>query len=445
MQKEKKPAEATPSEKRERRFETWLSPSDVKFNSPDAEKAYKARVSRFIAAIKLEEPDRVPLILPAGTAPIYNAGSTLKEAMYDSKKTCQIYKDFLRDFEADTFTSPMMVFPGRSSEIIDSLSMRWPGHGAPDDATMHQFVEGEYMKADEYDLFINDLSDFCFRCYLPRTLGALKPFADFDPLPYMLGMPNKFLMPAIMPHVQAAFQAIIDYGKESAAWSMPLMQFTQEALAAGHPLFQGGFSHAPFDILADTLRGTRGIVMDLYRQPEKVHEAMEKITPMLIESGVKMAEGSGKPLVFMPLHKGDDSFMSEEQYETFYWPSFRKVLLGLIKEGCVPLLFAEGRYSKRLNVIKDLPKTSVVWWFDQTDMTKAKEILGDVACISGNVPTSLLCTGMPHEVKEYCRKLIEVCGKNGGFILTGGAAPDKCDLANLRAMIDAVNEYGVYR
>ncbi len=445
MKTEKRWTELTPDEKQEKRFERWLSPEDVTFDSPEAGKAYKRRVNRFIKAIRLEEPDRIPLILPAGTFPLYYAGITLKEAMYDNKKLCRAYRKFFDDFEADTFSSPMMVPSGRTAEIIDSLISKWPGHGLPDNTSMQQFVEGEYMKEDEYDVFLNDLSDFCLRYYLPRTLGALKPFTKFSPLPHILGMPNRFLMPAVMPEVQAAFQAIVDYGKEMAQWMEPIIAFNREALSAGYPAFHGGQSHAPFDILADTLRGTRGIVTDMYRQPEKLHEAMEKLIPMNIECGVTMANASGRPIVFMALHKGDDTFMSDSQYETFYWPTFKEVILGLIKEGCVPLLFAEGKYNRRLEVIKDLPKGSVLWWFDQTDMIRAKGILGASACIAGNVPTSLLCTGTPQDVKSYCRRLIEDCGKGGGFILTGGASIDKGDPDNMRAMIEAVNEYGVYK
>jgi hypothetical protein len=434
----------TPDEKQEKRFARWLSPKGVTFDSPEARKAYEKRVNRFVKAIRLEEPDRVPFILPAGTFPLYYAGITLKEAMYDNKKLCRAYRKFFDDFEADTFSSPIMVHPGRTAEIIDSQISRWPGHGLPDNTSMQQFVEGEYMKEDEYDILLNDLSDFCLRYYLPRTLGALKPFAKFSPLPHILGMPNRFLMPAVMPDVQAAFQAIVDYGKEMAQWLGPIMAFNREAISAGYPSFHGGQSHAPFDILADTLRGTRGIVTDMYRQPEKLHEAMERLIPMNIECGVTMANASGIPIVFMALHKGDDTFMSDSQYETFYWPTFRKVILGLVKEGCVPLLFAEGKYNRRLGVIKDLPKGSVLWWFDKTDMIRAKEILGHNACIAGNVPTSLLCTGTPQDVKAYCRKLIEVCGKGGGFVLTGGASIDKGNPDNMRAMIEAVKEYGVY-
>jgi hypothetical protein len=436
--------ELTPDEKRAERFKRWLSPPGIKFSSPETEEGYKKRIIRFIKVIKLEEPDRVPVILPAGTFPVYHAGMTLKEVMYDNKKLCQAYRKFFSEFEADTFTSPM-VPPGRASEIIESLTSKWPGHGLPDNASMQQYVEGEYMKADEYDVFLNDVSDFCLRCYLPRTLGALTPFAKFSPLPHILGMPNRFLAPAVMPEVQAAFQAIIDYGKEMAKWQEPIAEFEREALAAGYPSFFGGQSHAPFDILADTLRGTQGIVMDMYRQPDKLLEAMEMLTPINIDCGLRMANISGIPIVFFALHKGDDTFMSDKQYEKFYWPTFRKVITGLIEEGCVPMLFAEGRYNNRLEIVKDLPKGKVMWHFDQTDMARAKKILGDTACIAGNVPSSLLCTGTPKAVKEYCRKLIEVCGKGGGFILTGGASIDKGNPDNLRAMMEAAEEYGVYK
>jgi len=442
---EKKWTELTPDEKREKRFRRWLSPPGVSFSSPEAAKGYQQRVSRFIKVIKLETPDRVPVILPAGTFPLYHAGLTLKEAMYDNEKLCRAYRRFFQEFDGDTYASPGMVPAGKTMEIIGSLSSKWPGHGLPDNARMQQYVEGEYMKADEYDIFLDDLSDFCLRYYLPRTLAALAPFANFSPLPHILGMPNRFLAPAITPEVRAMYRAIIEYGSEMAKWQEPLAAFDREALAAGYPSLYGGQSHAPFDILADTLRGTKGIVMDMYRQPEKVLEAMEKLTPINVDCGLWMANASGRPIVFFALHKGDDTFMSDKQYEKFYWPAFRRVIIGLIEEGCVPLLFAEGRYENRLEIIKDLPKGKVIWHFDQTDMFRAKKILGDSACIAGNVPSSLLRTGTPVAVKEYCRKLIEVCGKGGGFILTGGASIDKGDPDNLRAMTAAAMDYGVYK
>ena len=75
---------------------------------------------------------------------------------------------------------------------------------------------------------------------------------------------------------------------------------------------------------------------------------------------------------------------------------------------------------------------------------RAKEILGDTACLMGNVPTALLCTGIPQDVKEYCRKLIEVVGKGGGYILAGGASLEKGNPDKIHAMTDAALEYGVH-
>ena len=431
-------------QKQQKRFEQWLEAPGVEFRDSEAKKGYRERVSRFINVFRLEKPDRVPLILPAGTFPVYYAGMTLKEAMEDNRKLCDAHRKFLRDFESDTFTGPMMVPSAKAAEIANTLTLKWPGHGLPDHASMLQFVEGEYMKEDDYDLFLEDLTDFCLRRYIPRSIGALAPFEHFPPTPFILGMANKFLIPSVMPQVRAAYKAIIDYGEETAKWMGPLLEFDREAIAAGYPTLFGGQAHAPFDILADTLRGTKGIVRDMYKQPEKLLAAMDRVTQMNIDCGLDGVRMTGRPIVFFALHKGGDTFMSQKQYEKFYWPTFRKVILGLIEEGVVPLLFAEGKYDKRLEIIRDLPPGKVVWHFDQTDMFRAKKILGDNACIAGNVPASLLCTATPKDVKEYYRKLIEVCGEGGGFILTGGASVDKCDPANLHAMTEAVMEYGVY-
>ena len=185
--------------------------------------------------------------------------------------------------------------------------------------------------------------------------------------------------------------------------------------------------------------------MDMHRQPEKLREAMDRLTPLTIKNAVSAVNASGGRSVFMPLHKGDDTHMSTRQFETYYWPSLKKVVLGLIEEGITPLLFAEGSYNNRLEIIKDLPGETVIWQFDRTDMVRAKEVIGGTSCIAGNVPTSLLVTGTATDVKEYCRKLIESCSKGGGFILTGGANLDRGKPENLRALMEAAREYGQYQ
>ena len=78
-------------------------------------------------------------------------------------------------------------------------------------------------------------------------------------------------------------------------------------------------------------------------------------------------------------------------------------------------------------------------------MASAKKALGERCCISGNVPASLIAMGSPKEVKDYCRKLIELCKPGGGFILAAGTnSIEGAKLDNLRAMVEAAAEYGVY-
>ena len=120
-------------------------------------------------------------------------------------------------------------------------------------------------------------------------------------------------------------------------------------------------------------------------------------------------------------------------------------MLSLVMEGAVPMMVIDGSYNDaRLEIIRDLPRSGVVWTMEKTDMFRAKEILGDSACIAGNVTAAQLYTHTPEEIKAYCRRLIEVCGKGGGFILSLGSSVDRCDPANLHAIIEAADEYGWY-
>jgi hypothetical protein len=437
-------AELSPAEKREERFKRWISPPGASFASPRSAQGYKERTTRLARAFQLKEPDRVPVFLPAGFFAASYAGLNLRTVMYDYAELKRAWLKFLNEFEADTFFGPGLVPPGRSLDAVDYKLYRWPGHGLGANIMTYQAVEGEYMKPDEYDALIKDPTDFWLRIFLPRICGA---FDGFRKIPSLMGfqeIATATFVPFGSPDVQASFQALLEAGQESTKWMAAVIEVGNAALAAGYPGMAGGLAKAPFDTLGDTLRGTQGIMMDLFRRPDKVQEAMERITPIVIDSAIAAANFSNTPMIFFPLHKGADGFMSGKQFETFYWPTLKKVLTALVNDGVLPVLFAEGSYNTRLDFIQDLPKGSVAWYFDQTDIFRAKKEIGDKYCIIGNVPTSLLMTGKPPDVKAHCRKLIETCGKGGGYILAGGANIDEGNPDNLRAVMAAAKEYGVY-
>jgi hypothetical protein len=430
-------------QKRDRRLDKWINPTDVKFVSRDAKKGYKARTTRLAKAAKMEIPDRVPGMVPTGNFPAWNAGIPLKQVMHDPALMKKVWLKFVDEFDSDTFDGTLF-FQAPVSEFLESKTMKWPGHGLPDDGHSYQYVEGAYMQADEYDLFMKDPLDFQLRRLLPRTMGVFEPLAAYPSLSTYQGLPELLMMMALDPRFRKLFQAIEGASKHLREWNKVGAETTEAAKARGFPVFRGGLAVAPFDVFADSLRGTKGIVMDMYRQPEKIHEGMEFVLPGLLSGAVAMADAVDCPVIMMPLHKGDDSFMSDKQFETFYWPTFRRLLIGMVEEGLIPMPVAEGGYNRRLDYISDMPKSACIWMFDQTNMANAKKTVGKVACIAGNVPVSIAYTATAKEMKEYCRKLIETCAPGGGYILTGGTTFDMARPENIRAMMEAVKEYGRY-
>jgi uroporphyrinogen-III decarboxylase len=165
----------------------------------------------------------------------------------------------------------------------------------------------------------------------------------------------------------------------------------------------------------------------------------------MINRTIAIAKMSKNPRVFIPLHRGAEGFMSLKQFEKFYWPTLKKLLVALIDAGLNPAPFFEGDYTSRLEYLLELPKGKVLAQLDTTDIFKAKEILGGHMCLRGNMPTSLLQTGSPDDIKAYAKKLIDIVGKDGGFIMSGRGSLDEADPERLKVWMDYTREYGVYR
>jgi len=433
--------------KQEDRFEIWLSAENISFITPEAEARYKERVTFYRDAIQMRKaPERIPVCPAAGSFPIEYSGISWYEAMYDYTKLAWAWQKYHDDFNPDGFLAPRIIPPGKALEILDLKLYRWAGYGLREDQE-YQFVEGEYMSAEEYPDLIDDPTGFFLNTYFPRIFGELGPLKKMPSMPPIHEIPviPSGLIPFGLDDVKNTFAKLSLAGDEVHKWLAEVNRVSGTIMGKGFPAFAAGFTKAPFDVLGDSLRGTRGVLLDMYRHPDELREACERITPFMIKFGVAACQAAGHIMPFIPLHKGADTFMSEAQFNTFYWPTLRKLIIGLVNEGMVPQLFVEGAYNKRLELIDDLPKGKVVWWFDATDMAMAKKTVGRSNCIAGNVPLDILCTGTPDDVTAFCKTLIDTAGKDGGFILTSGAGVQGAKAENVKAMIDFSKSYGVYR
>jgi uroporphyrinogen decarboxylase len=85
--------------------------------------------------------------------------------------------------------------------------------------------------------------------------------------------------------------------------------------------------------------------------------------------------------------------------------------------------------------------------FGDCDLLELKNEIGDRLSIMGNLPTmTLMYRGTYREVVEESRRAIEAAGEGGGFILsTGDQCPRDTPDSNLEAMVDAAKRYGRYQ
>jgi uroporphyrinogen-III decarboxylase len=408
---------------------------------------FAEREKRVTDVIELKKPDRVPITASFSFFPARYCGYTYADMMYNPDKLGDAYLKCICDFQPDQAMNPFgSILKGPLLDILNFKQLQWPG--AQLDANVpFQFVEGEYMKADEYDHFLSDTSDFMMRKYWPRVFGSLKAFEKFSPfknmISYYMGM--NVIAPFGTAEVQEALDSLKKAADEMKRVSVYSKSFGEKLKEEGFPTQAGAGTQAPFDTLGDFLRGTKGLMLDMYRRPEKVLAACEKLLPIMIELAVNGAKASGVPRVGIPLHKGLDGFMSLEQFRKFYWPTLRELMLALIKEGLNPTPFWEGNCTSRLEYIKDLPAGKAMYAFEATDLFKAKDILGDTISIKGGVPISIMATGTPEDVKDYCKKVIDYVGKDGGFLLSPSSNIEDAKVDNVRAMFDFTREYGAYK
>jgi hypothetical protein len=407
------------------------------------EERYAASIKRALDVAALKVPDRVPVFGPYQKYPYTFAGVTFKEAMNDyaaARAACHKFVDY---FQPDLDFGPIFPYPAKPMETLGWKPFRWPGHGLGDD-TMYQYVDGEFMSADEYDEFIYDPSDFMLRKWAPRQFKALEGFSGFKPWRRFMWTGWMDIGFMATPEMRETLRLFAQIGDEMMEWWDSQFQYWGEVKQKGIPIAFAAWDWPPFDIIGDTLRGTRAILGDMRRHPSKLHDALDIATKIFIEYG-SGAVGAELPFTWIWVHKATRDFMSDAQFKEFYWPYLRRGLLALVEKGVIPVVYWEGDFESRLEHIVDVPPGKIIYHLSATNAHKAKAVLGGTTALMGNVPNLLLLSGTPDDVRAYCKNLIDKIGKDGGYIMDTSVMLDEARPENLKAMIDFTKEYGVYR
>lgn len=429
----------SPLERRKARLDSWQN-APVQFASPEAEAKYKERIGRLRKIYEMEPHDR-PVADPFMGANEYvlrRKGIIGKDIVYNHDKLREPLLEFHREFQPDVAVGPL-PYPGQAWDLLDFKLYVWGGQKLPEKFAI-QAVEGEYMRPEEYKDFIADPTAFWLKQYLPRAYGALAPLAMLPDFPRISESVDTIdlLLPFAMPPFQEMLHKLMQAAGELMKTLGSVGQTMGMVAAEGFPSMGLNIVKTPFDYLGDTLRGTRGILMDMYRRPDDLLAACEAYVPVLIKSIIAASDRTNAPCALYVLHKGADGFMSRAQFEKFYWPTWKQVMMALYEEGIICYLFIEGSYNQRLDYLAEMPEKSLVCHFDKTDMRRVKEVLSDKFIIAGNVPASLMSAGSVDEVRAYCADLLELFADAPAFILAHGCYFENTTDEKLRAFIEAV-------
>jgi len=398
--------------------------------STDMEQLYAERLERYVTAMRNEKPDRVPIRPFVAEFTAVYAGYTIQEVTHDYRKAFAAARKCAADFDWDAVVGNMVyVWTG----LVKGIGLKYyavPGIELPPDAPFQYLEPGDdeqaYMRADEYDALIADPTGYLFNVWLPRVCPEVAaPGGEAtcrNNLSFLRGG-----------------MAMMQYfaGLDEQAAQLRAESGTVSALS--------GILKAPFDILADKLRGYKGLCMDLFRQPDKVLAACEALRPHLLHVALSGADPEGNVPVGLWMHRGSVPFLSPEQFEKFYWPTFKQIIEAIWAAGHQTLFYAEGDWTGNLKYIAELPERSIIFHVDRTDLDEAQRMLGEKFCLSGGVPNDLLAFGTPDEVRKCCKRVIDTAGRDGGFIMDAGAIMQSDTREeNLRAMTEFTREYGVY-
>ena len=408
------------------------------------EQLYAEREKRVQDVTKLKVPDRVPISVNADPANYTNVQRAA--AYYDPIGWKRATRQITLEFEPDMCNAGLPT-SGAALEILGVTNRLWPGGPLPPNYE-YQIEEKEFMKEDEYDIFLNDPTDFMIRYFFPRMYASLAPLSKLPPLGTILSGFETVIPLFDTPEFKRVGKAIAKASKEMSAFRKTIGDSYGELAELGFPPFSqlgiGGVGGAPFDTISSYLRGMRGSMMDMFRQPDKLIRACDLILDRRIANAVpaKPEERENPRRVGMPLWRGDKVFMSEKQFEKFYWPGLKRALQAVIDLGYTPILFFEAEFGNRLEHLLELPKGKVIASVEEVDAARARDILKGHTCVLTRGPFSLE-KATPDEVVSFYKGAFDKYGKGGGLIFNI-RLPDEVGARAIRPMLDQIKAYCRY-
>ncbi|MFX0102500.1 MAG: uroporphyrinogen decarboxylase family protein [Candidatus Hodarchaeota archaeon] len=398
----------------------------VKCNNEKFLQLYETRKRRCLDAIFLQkEPDRVPVIANGlNFFPAKYAGFSCEDYMFDFKKNRIANLKVVEEFDLDMYFIPGIFGAGRFFEFSQFDLVKLPGRHISADVC-HQINEKDRLKPEEYDEFIERGIDFLIDTLSPRLVP---------------GIFKRKGIARIVSETRLILEAF-----KLAKFAMDL-QVEMSSLGA-YTIF-GSVGFPPYDIMSFTFRTLESLSKDLMKRErrQKIIEICERMNPWLISVWNKLPKITGSPGVWFPSERAFS--LSPRQFEKYYWPTLKDMIVAMVKQGMIPFLTWESDVTHLVKFLLELPRKisrRCVFNCDTSDIFQVNKILDGHMAIAGNIPLSIMCVGSKSDVDKYCENLFAELKPGGGFLLSPALGiPDEAKPENVYAMIDFCHKFGKY-
>ncbi len=376
-----------------------------------------------------EKPDMIPIRPFVAEFVARYAGMTCQDVAHDYSKAFEAAVQCAKDFDWDAVV-PNMVYVWTG--LAQAAGLRYygiPGIGIPANTGFNYIEPPEeqaFMREDEYDELIDDPTAFLYTKWLPRVSTEVSKIGEASTYRNNIALTKSAM--AMMQYFYAFGPQVGRLRSECG---------TVSAIA--------GIFKAPFDIIADKMRGYVGLTMDMQTQPKKVLKAAEALIPHLVNVGLTTADPNNQVPIGFWMHRGCVPFVTPQQFDSHYWPTLKPCIEEYWKNGHQTLFYAEGRWRHHFDTFRELPDRSIVFHCDQDDIFEVHQKLHDKFAISGGVPNVLLSWGEAEEVRQFVLRVIREVAPNGGYILDAGAImQNDTSVENMKVMTEICREHGVY-
>ena len=256
---------------------------------------------------------------------------------------------------------------------------------------MIQHPEREYMKADEYDAFIENPYDFFLEKISPR-LNASYAKSEVDR--------------------QFAFARTLLCQLDVGARTSKANKFIADKYGYySPPPGSGAHQYIPFDFLADHCRGFSKIPMDIRRQPDKVLAACDALMPFCLWSGqnpVDHPNGSN----MIPTHMA--AYLRTKDLEKFYWPTFKQVVHKTAERGQAMTIFIENDWDRYVDFLEEMPMGTRMY-MEYGDPKKFKDKLGKKHVLAGFYPLTMFLTATKEQCIDKAKEILDIMAPGGNF------------------------------